>query len=130
MSLPDTARWATAHRPPRTSRGLTIVAAEPARLRRVVALQVLRPPIGDGLVTQLDLHRERPGRPARADLVADAIAAADEVGIVRSRAVDADLRVGGGLVEAARQQPVVLEVLRGRQEPVVGTPRRSPRIGS
>ena len=74
--------------------------------------------------------RAAPAPRSRGEPVADAVAAADEGGVGAGRAEDPDLRVGGRLVEAARQQPVVLEILHRRQQAGRRRASGSPRIDS
>ena len=74
------------------------------------------PAVAYRLVTQLRLHRKRPGR-RHFHPVTDAVAGADKVGVAARLAVDTDLAVSLPLVETARQEPIVLEILGGGEQP-------------
>src|SRR4051812_4568243 len=77
----------------------------------------MRPPKSNRLIEQLDLDSVRAAARRKRNGVSNTVPGGAEIGILPGSAIDADLRVGGCLIETARQKPVVLEILRGRQQP-------------
>ena len=80
------------------------------RFLRLVRCQIMRPPKPDGLKPKFRIHFERsrciPGR----DHIPHRASAVCESRIVGRIACHGDILACGGLIEAVRQQPIVLQV--------------------
>jgi hypothetical protein len=85
--------------------------------RAGIAEQVLREAVGQRLMNQFG-HYLVAGAAEPCNPVADLIAAADKVIISQRIAGDADVRRGGRLVEALRQDAVVLQIGHAAQQRV------------